>query len=89
MPLEGLTVWDAVQRLRPMWMRPSGVRNSANPAGHYAHVFLDGAPYGPLESMRSFRITDVEEVRFVPANDATVRYGGQFQGGVVLIVTRR
>jgi outer membrane receptor for Fe3+-dicitrate len=72
-----------------MWMRPGGVRNSSNPAGHYAHIFVDGAPYGSMESMRTFRVTNVQEIRFVAATDATVRYGGQFQGGVLLITTKR
>lgn len=87
--IQTLSVWDAVQRLRPMWLRPGGIRNSANPAGHYAHIFMDGSPYGSIESMRSLRTSDVEELRFVSATDATVRYGGQFQGGVILVTSRR
>lgn len=88
-PLIQFTAWDAVQRLRPNWMRPGGIRNSANPAGHYPYVFVDGAPYGPMESLRTFRIETVEEMHFVDATDATIRYGGQYQGGVILITTRR
>jgi len=71
-----LPAWDVVQRLGPMWMRPGGVRNSANPAGHYAYVFVDGSPYGPMESLRSFRVENIQEMRFVDATDATIRYGG-------------
>jgi hypothetical protein len=83
------TAWDAVQRLRPMWMRPGGVRNSANPAGHYPYVFADGSPYGPMESLRSFRVENLQEMQFVDATDATIRYGGQYQGGVILLTTKR
>jgi hypothetical protein len=87
--VQDLALWDAVQRLRPMWLRPGGIRNSANPAGHYAHIFMDGSPYGSVESMRSIRVSDVDELRYVSATDATVRYGGQFQGGVILVTSRR
>jgi len=87
-PVDAFTAWDAVQRLRPMWLRPGGIRNSANPAGHYPQVFVDGSPYGSLDSLRRFRVSDIEEIRYVNATDATIRYGGQFQGGVILIVMR-
>lgn len=88
-PLNQHTAWDAVQRLRPMWMRPGGIRNSANPAGHYPYIFVDGSPYGSMESLRGFRVENVEEMRHVSATDATIRYGGQYQGGVILITTKR
>jgi len=88
-PLLQFSAWDAVQRLRPVWLRPGGIRNSANPAGHYPHVFLDGSPYGPMDALRGFRVETVEEIRYVNATDATIRYGGQYQGGVILITTRR
>ena len=88
-PLIQFTAWEAVQRLRPMWLRPGGIRNSANPAGHYPHVFVDGAPYGAMDALRGFRVENVEEMRYVNATDATIRYGGQYQGGVILITSRR
>ncbi len=88
-PLNQFTAWDAVQRLRPMWMRPGGIRNSANPAGHYPHVFVDGSPYGDMESLRGFRVENIQEMRYVNATDATIRYGGMYQGGVILITTKR
>lgn len=84
-PMESFTAWDAVQRLRPMWMRPGGIRNSANPAGHYPHVFVDGAPYGSMESLRNFRVVNIESMRYVDSTDSTIRYGGQYQGGVILL----
>jgi hypothetical protein len=88
-PLNQFTAWDAVQRLRPMWMRPGGIRNSANPAGHYPHLFVDGSPYGAMEALRSFRVENIQEMRYVNATDATIRYGGMYQGGVILISTKR
>ena len=87
-PLSQFSAWDAVQRLRPMWTRPGGIRNSANPAGHYPHVFMDGSPYGDLEILRTIRVENVAEMRYVGATDATIRYGGQFQGGVILVATK-
>jgi hypothetical protein len=88
-PLNQFTAWDAVRRLRPMWMRPGGIRNSANPAGQYPHVFVDGSPYGAMEALRSFRVENIQEMRYVNATDATIRYGGMYQGGVILISTKR
>lgn len=87
-PVEALSAWEAIQRLRPMWMRPGGIRNSSNPRGHYPTVFVDGAPFGVLESLRNFRVTNIQEIRYVGPTDATIRYGGEYQGGIILIVTR-
>lgn len=83
--MESFTAWDAVQRLRPMWMRPGGIRNSANPAGHYPYVFVDGSPFGAMDSLRSFRVANIEEMRYINPTDSTIRYGGQYQGGVILV----
>lgn len=41
-----------------------------------------------MESLRTFRVSDIEEMRYVNATDATIRYGGQFQGGVILLTMR-
>lgn len=83
--MENYTAFEAVRRLRPMWMRPGGVRNSANPAGYYPHVFVDGAPYGPMDSLSGFRAADIQQMRYVDPTDATIRYGGRYQGGVILV----
>jgi len=88
-PVEGFTAWDAVQRLRPMWLRPGGIRNSANPAGHYPAVFVDQSPFGDLDALNRFRVANIEEIRYMNATDATIRYGGAFQGGVILITMKR
>ncbi len=87
-PLESFTAWEAIQRLRPMWMRPGGVRNSANPRGHYPYIFVDQAPYGPLEALRNFRVHEIEELRYVNPTDSTIRYGGQYQGGIILVTIK-
>ncbi len=79
------TAWEAVQRLRPMWMRPGGVRNSANPSGQYPHVFVDGAPYGDMEVLQTLRVLHIKEMRYISSTDATIRYGGEYGGGVILV----
>jgi hypothetical protein len=52
-------------------------------------VFVDGSPYGDMESLRGFRVENIQEMRYVNATDATIRYGGMYQGGVILITTKR
>jgi hypothetical protein len=41
-----------------------------------------------MESLRSFRVLGIQEMRYVGGSDATIRYGGEYQGGVILITTR-
>ena len=79
--VDGFTAWEAVQRLRPMWMRPRGT-------GHYPSLFVDESPYGDMEGLHRFRVSDIEEMRYIDGTDATTRYGGQYQGGVILVTMK-
>ncbi len=77
-----LDAYTAVQRLRAQWMRPRG---SALP-----QVVADGMRQaGGLEALRSYRVADIEELRYMSASDATNRYGTGYDGGAILVTTKR
>ncbi len=84
-----LTAYEVVQRLRPAWLRGRGGRTAAAPAGHFAYIFVDGSPYGELQSLQGFRVEQIQELRYVPPQDAVTRYGGEYMGGVILVTTKR
>ena len=78
----------AVQELRPNWLRSrSGtLRNSSGRTPPV--VFLDGRPYGGLATLYDFGIQDIEEMRFISAADATIRYGTGYPGGIINVISR-
>ncbi|MDH5588542.1 MAG: hypothetical protein OEZ65_12405 [Gemmatimonadota bacterium] len=79
--LVSLDAFEAVQRLRPRWLTPR--------AGSVPQVVVDGTQQGGPEALRRFRVSDVQELRYLSAGDATMRYGTGFPGGAIEVVTRR
>lgn len=85
--LQDATVWDAVQRLRPAWLRSRGTTGAGDRT--FPRVFLDGVDIGDLDELRRIGTRDVREIRFMNSRDATTRYGTGYPGGAILVRTRR
>lgn len=91
---EGLTVYQLVQRHRPQWLRVSrgfpslGGAAGGNTLAAPARVVLDGVPYGGLDDLRRLDVTEVEELEYISASDATTRFGTGYMGGAILVRTR-
>ena len=80
--LQQLDCYQAIQRLRPNWLR---TRGSSPP-----QILVDGSRQsGGLDLLRSYRAADVEEMRFISGTDATTRFGTGFDGGAIMLTTRR
>jgi hypothetical protein len=87
--IAGTTVesaYDAVQRLRPMFLRP---RSTGSRSNALAVVFIDGVRRGDPEVLRAIAARSVEEIRFITAVDATTRYGTNIEGGVLQVTLVR
>ena len=76
------TCYDAVRRLRPMWLQSRAAR--AAPI-----VVIDGTPQGQVELLRSFRAIDFSEIRHLEGPEATMRYGTGFAGGALVLTSKR
>lgn len=85
---QGLTsAMDAIQRLRPRFFRNSGPRSlRATESG--PSVRIDNEMVGGVEALRSIAISEIQEVRFYSAVDATARFGG-INGRPVIHIVRR
>ena len=83
-PHENLSCLEAVRRLRPRWLQSRGV------AGLSPTVIQDGNRMGDADSiLEQIRASDVESLKYLNPNDATVRYGTNMTAGVIEVVTRR
>ena len=83
------TVYDAVLRLRPNFLRnrgPTSVMNST--ARTVAVVFVNDAEYGNLESLQRFPASRVEEVRYYSGPEATTKFGSSYGTGVIALRMR-
>jgi hypothetical protein len=85
----GVSAYEAIERLRPVWLRDRGV---SSPSAAYADdtlpkVHIDTTPYD-VGVLRSFRTSDIQTISFMNGRDATTRYGTGFPGGIIEITTR-
>lgn len=76
-----LSAYDAIQRLRSRWLQGRG--------GEEPVVFMDGAPMGGIDFLRSIRASDLDRIVRRSASDATTRYGTGYGGGTIELHGRR
>jgi len=82
-----VSLFQAVQRLRPRWLR--GRRGVSGSGRRYQPVvYFDDTRYGPVQTLTRLRVADAEELRFINARDATTRYGTGVPGGVIAVTPR-
>lgn len=86
-PLQSMSVFEAIQRLRPRWLRSRASGSGGTQT--LPAVFLNGSRYGNIGSLQSMRVNDVEDIRFINSRDATTRYGTGFPGGIISVNTKR
>ncbi|MEJ2186480.1 MAG: hypothetical protein P8Z36_11130 [Gemmatimonadota bacterium] len=79
------TAYDAVQRLRPQFLRTHGRSTFVGSEGIV--VYVDGMQRGGVDALRQIGINDVKEIRYVNARDATTKYGTGVNQGVIEVLT--
>ncbi|HST60368.1 MAG TPA: hypothetical protein VLK84_16795 [Longimicrobium sp.] len=81
-------LYDAVERLRPHWMRGRGGSNLGG-GGHTIVVYQNDAQLGPLEALRSLNLDFAEELRFLDSSQASNMLpglGSRSVGGAIVIL---
>ena len=82
------TALDAVERLRPTWLRSRGMTNVRSGEQDHPIVFLNGNRYGEIGTLRDIQATDVVTISFIEPSDATTRYGTGYPGGIIDVRTQ-
>ncbi len=82
------SAFDAVERLRPNWLRNRGPFSTTRPQS-YPEVFVDDRHFGTLESLRQIDLDAVSEIRFLNGRDATTRFGTGYPGGLIMVFLKR
>ena len=83
--LGNLSALEIIQRVRPRWLQSRGSLISGQ---MLARVRVDGAAYRGFDDLRNMRGSNIDEMRYLNARDATTRFGTGYDGGVILVVTR-
>ena len=83
-----LSLYDAIQKLRPDWLTSRGPTSVSNPAPSVVSVFMGGTMLGKADYLKEMRVLDVSEVRFWDAGQASARFGMGHPRGVIEITRK-
>ena len=81
--------YDAVQMLRPSFLRARGVPSSVSGQPDLAIVYLDGMKMGDVAQLQRIPTVGIVSIRYITAIDANQRYGRGHEGGAILVDTRQ
>jgi hypothetical protein len=79
-------VFDAVQALRPQWLRARG-RTSINQS-ESVKVYLDDSLMGGPDQLRNITLKSISAVRYLNGVEATQRWGLDHGQGAIAVSTR-
>ena len=81
--------YDAVQMLRPSFLRTRGVTSAVTGMPEMAIVYLDGMKMGDVGQLQRIPTVGIVSIRYINAIDANQRYGRGHEGGAILVDTRQ
>ena len=79
---------QAVQMLRPDWLRGRGATSIRETAPTQVVVYVNEQRLGGPEQLEGFAVTAIKSLRFMNASEATNRWGTGHGGGVIAVTTR-
>ncbi len=81
------TVFEAVEALRPHWLRERGPDSFSSPS--HVQAYLDDSRLGGVETLRALPITNVLFIRHIDGIEATARWGLDHGNGAIFVATHR
>ena len=81
-------VYDLIAQVRADYLKDRGKISIRTNQNEKAVVFLNDQEYGVLETMRNIPVGRVSEIRYYPGTEAVNRFGAQYGGGVVMLISR-
>ena len=81
-------LYDALEKLRPEWLRSRGPVSMTNAEPSRASIFMNGQLMGKPDFLRDVNIIDITEVRYWPAGPAAAKFGMGHPRGVIEITRR-
>ena len=86
--------FEAVQRLRPAWLRSRGVTSArsgdpSNAAGSTLPVvYLDNSQLGDINTLQNIPSANIGQIQYLNAGDATQRFGTNHTGGAIIVTSK-
>jgi hypothetical protein len=83
---QAVTAYDAVEKLRPNWLRRRGEQSITSPGGGVM-VYVNDTRYGDITTLRSIQANMASLIRYYDAASAQYRFGTGNTYGVIQVVT--
>jgi hypothetical protein len=80
--------YDAVARLRPLFLRTRGRTSINNQGDEHATVFVDGQRYGDVSSLKNIVANQIREIRYYGGPEAVTKFGMDYGSGAIEVITR-
>jgi hypothetical protein len=80
------TAAEAVQNLRPQWLRTRGPRNLGGAEGQI-WVYLDDSNLGGIQTLSQISAQQIRSIRFIDGTAASARWGLDHGEGVIYITS--
>ena len=82
-----LTLYDAIRRLRPNFLKPRGVAAYGAPETTVLTLYVDGQRMDSIDDLRRISCNEVAEVRFYEPQVANTKFAGHNNAGGAIAVT--
>jgi outer membrane cobalamin receptor len=82
------SVYDVIAKLHGSFLNDRGRTSIRTNTHSRAIVFMNDQEYGIPETMRNIPPGRIAEIRFFPGTDAASRFGSQYGGGVIQLISR-
>jgi hypothetical protein len=83
-----VSVYDVIVRRHAYFLRDRGATSINSTSAPRAVVFMGEQYYGEIETMRNIPAERVGSARFYAGTEAAVKFGRQFNGGVIQLIPR-
>ena len=80
--------FQAISRLRPFFFKRGREMSAVVPNQSLLQVYLDDIKLGGLETLQTIPTESIKTIRYLSSSEATIRWGPNHTGGVILLSTR-
>lgn len=86
--MTNVSVYDALNRIRPSWFRSRNVVTPSNPVPVPVHVYVNSVRTEGPDALKLIQADRVEEIRFYEPQDANTRFGTDNNGGAINVTLK-
>lgn len=83
------TAYDAIARLRPIWLQPRGPSSFYATGTEYPALFIDGQSFNDFRTLRTIQANQVADIRFYRPDEAGATFGLRAGSGGAIEVRLR